>query len=215
MVTKDSGRWVFQLVGVGAKQVFLAGEFNGWSTTSTPMQRSASENWEVGLELEPGDYRFRYVTDDGRWFTDYAAFSVVPNRYGSWDSVVHVPGPDEPQAAVPEDETALKAEEVHNLNEFMALVWCLTRTGARKGAFVCDTEDVLRPESARSPQNKNFLAAAGPATAAPGAIRPAATTTPARHEPPERRSLTKSRKVRRPRGLTSDSTLRNFQVGRV
>lgn len=43
----------------------------------------------VTVCLQPGRrYRFRYLTDDGRWFNDAAADDYEPNSHGGLDGVV-------------------------------------------------------------------------------------------------------------------------------
>jgi len=52
-----------------ANQVFLAGEFNNWSTTATPMKRDPDGVWWVILDLPPGRYEYKFVVD-GQWMAD-------------------------------------------------------------------------------------------------------------------------------------------------
>ena len=101
--------------------------------------------WEVSVHLQPGEYRFRYVTDDGRWFTDYASFGVVRNDFGAWDSVVYVPEANE-VTKPNRGENTLTAKEVSRLSVWMALVWCFTR----KGDSVCGDEDDLSENPSRT-----------------------------------------------------------------
>ena len=45
----------------GADRAWLAGDFNGWSTTATPLDRHEDGSLSVTLLLEPGrSHRFRY-----------------------------------------------------------------------------------------------------------------------------------------------------------
>ena len=44
--------------------------------------------WVAEMQLEPGEYRFRYLAD-GRWFTDFASHGVELKRHG-WESVLVV-----------------------------------------------------------------------------------------------------------------------------
>ena len=89
MVTVQ-GEWVeFSFFRPGARQVHLAGDFNGWNQGELPMARTAEGYWLVRMRLPSGEFKFRYCAD-GEWFTDYAAFGVEPGRFGP-DSVVRVP----------------------------------------------------------------------------------------------------------------------------
>ena len=95
----SDGTCTFRTTCPHVQQLFLAGDFNGWSATATPMTKIDDHTWQVALDLEPGTYRFRYVTDDGRWLTDFSAFGVEPNKIDGWDSVVLVPEPQTAESA--------------------------------------------------------------------------------------------------------------------
>lgn len=74
-------------------QVYLVGDFNGWDLSATPMKRGDDGMWYVTLKLPPGTHEFRYYESCGVWHTDYAAFGVVRNEFGEFNSVVDVPPP--------------------------------------------------------------------------------------------------------------------------
>lgn len=96
MVTQTpDGKILFQFYRPGARQVSIAGDFNGWAP-SFQMTRNRDGWWRSRIELAPGTYRFRYVADR-EWFTDYAAFGVEPCP-GGWNSVVKVDAPVTPNA---------------------------------------------------------------------------------------------------------------------
>jgi Carbohydrate-binding module 48 (Isoamylase N-terminal domain) len=46
----NKGIKVFRVCSPAAVSAFLIGEFNGWSTTATPMLR-VGDHWEVSLDL--------------------------------------------------------------------------------------------------------------------------------------------------------------------
>jgi hypothetical protein len=76
---------------VDATRVALCGDFNGWSTEDTWLERGDDGIWRVTVALEPGrSYRYRYLLDGERWENDPQADRYVPNPYGSADSVVVV-----------------------------------------------------------------------------------------------------------------------------
>jgi 1,4-alpha-glucan branching enzyme len=79
----------FVLLDLGAKQVSLSGDFNGWSPGATPMRRDSSGHWETTVELAPGRYQYKFVID-GEWIADPAARENVPNEYGSVNSLLEV-----------------------------------------------------------------------------------------------------------------------------
>ena len=52
----------------GAKEVFLAGDFNHWDPKATRMVR-VGENWRAKLSIVPGMYSYNFVID-GKWVCD-------------------------------------------------------------------------------------------------------------------------------------------------
>ena len=79
----------FVLLEPRAKQVSLAGDFNGWSSNATPMRRDSSGHWETTVDLVPGRYQYKFIVDE-RWIVDPAAQNNVPNEHGSLNSLVEV-----------------------------------------------------------------------------------------------------------------------------
>ena len=95
---------------IGARQVQLCGEFNGWSTTATPMSRAGENVWQLSLELpdEPPNRdrrrpnsgatesdpagRFSYFVIDKRWNTGAAPLGNTYLLPGALASVVRRPG---------------------------------------------------------------------------------------------------------------------------
>ena len=67
----------------------LAGEFNDWSLTATPMKKLKDGSFSVTLSLPAGQhYRFRYVLDGNVWVNDSQADGYAPNEYGEANSVL-------------------------------------------------------------------------------------------------------------------------------
>jgi hypothetical protein len=61
--------YLFALTGFEtAKEVVLAGSFNGWRDDEWTLRRTKS-GWELPLTLGPGNYEYRFRID-GRWITD-------------------------------------------------------------------------------------------------------------------------------------------------
>jgi hypothetical protein len=63
-----------------AQTVFLAGNFNNWSTTANPMTRQG-DVWSLVLPLEPGKYEYKFVVD-GQWVAD-PENPVTVGEYGN------------------------------------------------------------------------------------------------------------------------------------
>jgi ankyrin repeat protein len=75
-----------------ARQVFLAGEFNGWSTTSLPMQRAKNGTWQIETRIRPGPYGYKFIAD-GEWTLD-PAHDATKMVGGVINSLVVVPPDD-------------------------------------------------------------------------------------------------------------------------
>jgi 1,4-alpha-glucan branching enzyme len=80
----------FSYSNATAQTVFLAGDFNHWSTTATPMQSDQKGNWSIGLSLPPGKYQYKFVAD-GKWFQDFANPDAARDGMGGHNSVLTVP----------------------------------------------------------------------------------------------------------------------------
>lgn len=59
----------FRYHNPNARTVFLAGDFNGWSTSTTPMSKDAAGAWTATVSLQPGRYQYKFVVD-GLWTPD-------------------------------------------------------------------------------------------------------------------------------------------------
>jgi 1,4-alpha-glucan branching enzyme len=74
----------------GAKKLFLAGEFNAWSPTATPM-RKLKGAFRASLTLSAGaPHQYRYVTDEGVWLNDTEADCYVFSPFAQADNSVVV-----------------------------------------------------------------------------------------------------------------------------
>ncbi len=75
----------------GARSVTIAGDFNNWDTTKTPLKRLKNGEFKLIMELPRNkEYRFKYLIDSKHWENDWHADKYVPNSYGNDDSVVVV-----------------------------------------------------------------------------------------------------------------------------
>lgn len=75
----------------GARSVTIAGDFNDWDATKTPLKRLKNGEFKLTMELpRDREYRFKYLIDSERWENDWHADKYVPNSFGNEDSVVIV-----------------------------------------------------------------------------------------------------------------------------
>lgn len=72
------------------RSVYLAGEFNDWSTTAKKMAYKARSGiYTVSIKLAPGSYQYKFVLD-GKWCADPENVNCVANDKGTFNSVITV-----------------------------------------------------------------------------------------------------------------------------
>lgn len=73
----------------GAKAVFIAGEFNDWSTKKSKMKQLKSGEFTLTIDLETErEYQFRYCIDGDRWENDDNADKYIHNPHAGCDNSV-------------------------------------------------------------------------------------------------------------------------------
>jgi hypothetical protein len=88
-VKQQGDEVVFATRFENAGKVMIAGDFNGWSSVSTPMASERKGDFRVKLPLGPGRYRYRLVVD-GKWVTDPHNKCVETNQFGELNNIVEV-----------------------------------------------------------------------------------------------------------------------------
>lgn len=89
MKNKSTKATHFEFYAPSAKEVSLAGTFNGWDASKNPLKKNNAGNWSISLFLEPGRYEYRFFVD-GNWDNDQRPVACVPNAFGTWNCVVEV-----------------------------------------------------------------------------------------------------------------------------
>ena len=80
-----------------AESVFIAGTFNNWSSTATPMTKRRSGQWMASIKLPPGHYEYKFVVD-GDWCCSPGCEDgphvncgqCVPNTFGTMNRILEV-----------------------------------------------------------------------------------------------------------------------------
>lgn len=82
----------FVFVAPEAASVALAGDFNDWDASATPLARQQGDGvWWVSVPLSPGRYRYSFVVDGGIWRGDPLA-PRAEDEFGRPNSVVTIGG---------------------------------------------------------------------------------------------------------------------------
>ena len=73
-----------------ARNVYLTGEFTGWSSEGIRMEKDERTGlWKAVLHLEPGEYEYRFIVD-GVWIKDPDNTDSVLNEFGQENSLLIV-----------------------------------------------------------------------------------------------------------------------------
>ena len=91
-VEHPDGRWECRFIlseQPQAKQVYLAGDFNGWNAKATPMQSDPAGNWSISLALNPGICRYKFVRDE-QWMPDPRNPDREPDGYGGENTLLRL-----------------------------------------------------------------------------------------------------------------------------
>ena len=88
----EAARVHFEFVHPAAKRVFIAGSFNGWNPSATPLAPTGNGRWLRELWLPPGEHEYLVVMD-GEWLFDPAADDYVPNVFGGMNAVIQARPP--------------------------------------------------------------------------------------------------------------------------
>ncbi len=78
----------FKYKNSNAKNVFLAGDFNNWNKSSIKMIKTSGV-WRKTLDLEPGEYAYKFIVD-GKWTVDKKAKKFKSDGYGGKNSIIIV-----------------------------------------------------------------------------------------------------------------------------
>ncbi|MBK7996152.1 MAG: S8 family serine peptidase [Blastocatellia bacterium] len=85
----EHGGLVFTYHNAQASSIHLAGDFNKWSTTKTPMKKLKPGLWRVSLPCpEPGVYRYKYLIDGKTWIDDPGNGKREPDGFKGFNSIV-------------------------------------------------------------------------------------------------------------------------------
>jgi 1,4-alpha-glucan branching enzyme len=82
-------RVTFSLLAPDAKEVFISGDFNGWSQDPQCRMQAHNGRWLRTFNLSPGRYHYRFVVD-GRWLEDPENPLKETNPFGEMDSLLEV-----------------------------------------------------------------------------------------------------------------------------
>jgi chromosome partitioning protein len=73
-----------------ANSVQIAGDFNNWQPSKTPLKKVGNSGvWQTKLKLPVGKYRYRLVVD-GQWQQDPYNETTESNPFGGFNSIVEV-----------------------------------------------------------------------------------------------------------------------------
>ena len=77
-----------------ARTVIVAGDFNGWSKSETPLRPGANGTWTGGCTMPPGIYQYKFVVDGTRYVLDPRNPATVMNYNNTAQNSVFVYTPE-------------------------------------------------------------------------------------------------------------------------
>lgn len=93
----------------GAQKITIAGDFNSWSSTETPLSANKKGDFSVKLPLDAGkEYQFRYLLDGKRWENDWNADKYIPAPFSHTDNSVVICIPTESEKKVVSEKKVKK-----------------------------------------------------------------------------------------------------------
>ncbi|OGF22704.1 MAG: hypothetical protein A2V63_06905 [Candidatus Eisenbacteria bacterium RBG_19FT_COMBO_70_11] len=79
----------YQPVIGGVQSVSVAGTFNGWNATDTPLADADKDGvWEKVIDLPAGRIEYKFVVNGDQWMTDEGAAEFSPDGFGGQNSVL-------------------------------------------------------------------------------------------------------------------------------
>ena len=84
-----TNRVCLEFVQPGAREVLVAGSFNGWKPERTPLWHRGNGHWVGDLAVGAGRHEYLFVVD-GQWLPDPNAKESVQNPFGGKNSVLMV-----------------------------------------------------------------------------------------------------------------------------
>ncbi len=79
--------WTFTFSAPAAQEVFVAGSFNGWNTTTHPLAKGDDGVWSTTVDLPTGETTYKFIVD-GEWRTDPTSDQTVPDGEGGDNSLI-------------------------------------------------------------------------------------------------------------------------------
>jgi serine protease AprX len=85
----ENGRLMFVFHDDAARNVAVAGDFNGWSEVATPLKRNDSGLWSTEIIVRTaGRFEYKFIVDERRWIEDPSNGMKAPDKFGGFNSVV-------------------------------------------------------------------------------------------------------------------------------
>ena len=85
----NEGQLIFLYHDDAAASVSVAGDFNGWNESASPLTRDESGLWLAEIVApKPGRYGYKFVVNGQRWLEDPNNGMKVPDSYGGLNSLL-------------------------------------------------------------------------------------------------------------------------------
>jgi serine protease AprX len=87
----ENGKVLFAFQGVQAVSVSLAGDFNGWDSSRTKLDKDEHGFWRTALDAPPpGTYQYKFIINGEWWLEDPNNGVKAPDGHGGLNSVLTI-----------------------------------------------------------------------------------------------------------------------------
>ena len=80
---------VFSVFSPEAKEVYVAGDFNGWKLDDDSRMINHNGTWSRKMNFDSGRYHYRFIID-GRWIEDFNNPKREMNPFGQLNSLLEI-----------------------------------------------------------------------------------------------------------------------------
>jgi alpha-amylase/alpha-mannosidase (GH57 family) len=143
-----------------ARSVVVSGDFNSWSHTRGAMQKNNEGVWEITVEIPPGVYQYKFLTNDTLWVLDPENLVTIENYNQSGfnsvfvyttSGVIHFDSNPTLASIYDENNTMKDRDDSSNEPLFLNIIW-----HQHQPSYINPVEDRLIAPWVRTHSTKDY-----------------------------------------------------------